>query len=203
MPHYHGQRLARLGLRSRLVVVVNAAGDRRWLRDVVHRVVAAGAGMVRYGAPGLSTREMVDQAAQTVWVCRAKRTLCLIGPCATIGVTCRSLADGREAAREGASYVEVGEGLTGGLEEMAEALRLARAVGQGTRLPVCLGNATLAAAPIFREAPALLVAASAVVTGSPNPQAMVRALLEALEGPDIQPADALGPAASCVRQSLS
>ncbi|MCE5238295.1 thiamine phosphate synthase [bacterium] len=232
--HYHGQRLARLGLSSRLVVVVNGTGDRRWLRDVVHRVVAAGAGMVRYGRPGLSTREMVDQAAQTVWVCRGKRTPCLIegrvdvalaamadgvhlgpadmpvalarrllGPAATIGVTCRSLADAREAAREGASYVEVGERLAQAHEESPEVIGLARAMGQRTGLLVCLGgDSVVSTAEALREEPALLLAAGATVTHSPDPQAVVRSLLKVMEEFGTPPADTLGPVRRRVPQSL-
>jgi len=233
-PHYHGHRLARLGLRSRLIVVVKGTADLRRLRDMVHRVVAAGAGMVRYNGPGLSTREMVDQAAQTVWVCRGKRTPCLIegrvdvalaamadgvhlgpgdmpvalarrllGPAATIGVTCRSLAAAREAAREGASYVEMGEGLAQGHEESPEAISLARTMGQRSGLLVCLRGASVAsAAKALREEPALLLAAGAAVTDSPDPQAVVRSLLRALEEFGTPPPDTPGPVRRRVPQSL-
>jgi len=221
---YHGLRLLQLDRPSRLLVTVAGAPGARASREIVRGVLAGGAGLVRLGCPGRTTREIVDETVQAVWACRGARALCLVrgrvdvalavmadgvhldpgdmpvalarrllGPAATIGVTCHGLADAVEARREGASYVAVEDTFIGGPEHQRERLVLLHAIGERAGLPLCVGGGVgLDNVAMLGGTPAFLIAADTTLTRAPDPESVTRALLARMAG--AMPAPAFAPA---------
>lgn len=107
----------------------------------------------------------------------------MLGPAATIGVTCRSLADAIEARREGASYVRLDHLAQRDSGLRRESLHLLTDIIERAGLPVCLGGEIgLDNLALLRDAPAFLFAVDATVTQALDPQSMAQALRESLDG---------------------
>ncbi len=115
----------------------------------------------------------------------------MMGPGATIGVVCHSLADAREAGREGASYVALADVFGGEPGEGAERLALLAPYAEQSGLPVCAGWAgSPEELALLRERGAHLIAVRAPLGPARDAQAALRQLVSAFNRPATGAADA-------------
>ena len=107
----------------------------------------------------------------------------MLGPNATVGVTIRSLADAREAERQGASYLGVGPIFpTLDMPGLALGTRVIEELAAATSLPVCaMGGITLDNAIQLSHTPAALIAVTCSLSSARAAQRAAHSLAQRLQ----------------------
>lgn len=127
-----------------------------------------------------ATADGVHLAGEDMPVALARR---MLGPQATVGVTVRSLADAREAQRQGASYLGVGPIFpTLEMPGLALGTRVIEELAAATSLPVCaMGGITLDNAMQLSHTPAALIAVSCLLSSAREAQRAAHNLAQRLQ----------------------